>query len=59
VRSKILRQQRGNHGRPPKVKTPKQEIISVLLGAEQTGFNNVAEALRRALAGLPDDKAGK
>jgi hypothetical protein len=41
-------------GRPPKFKTPKQEIADVLRWAEQQGFMNVATALRRALAGMAD-----
>lgn len=41
-------------GRSPNVKTPKQEIAAVLKWAETMGFKNVADALRRALAGLPD-----
>jgi hypothetical protein len=34
-------------GRPPKHKTPEQEILSLLKWAEQQGFQNVAEVLRR------------
>jgi hypothetical protein len=41
-------------GRPPEVKTPKQEIADVLKWAQQQGFLNVAAALRRALAGMAD-----
>ena len=38
--------------RPPKVKTPKQEIADVIRWAEKQGFLNIAEALRRALDAL-------
>jgi|HubBroStandDraft_6_1064221.scaffolds.fasta_scaffold2918185_2 hypothetical protein len=41
-------------GRQPKFKTAKREIADVLRWAERQGFVNIAEALRRALALLPD-----
>jgi hypothetical protein len=41
-------------GRRPKVKTAKQEIADVIRLAERQGIQNIAEALRRALAALAD-----
>jgi hypothetical protein len=41
-------------GRPRKLKTAKQEIADVIRWAELAGFLNIAAALRRALAALPE-----
>ena len=43
-------------GRPRKIKTAKQEIAGVLKWAEQQGFENIAAALRRALAAMPAER---
>jgi len=42
----------GRHREP---KTAKEEIASVLKWAERQGFQNIAAALRRALAAMRDE----
>jgi hypothetical protein len=46
---------RGQHGATRKIKTAKEEIAALLKWAQQQGFENVAAALRRALAAMRDE----
>jgi hypothetical protein len=43
-------------GRPRKIQSARREVTRVLKWAEQQGFHNIADALRRALALMPDDE---
>ncbi len=45
----------GNMGRHREPKTAQEEIASVLKWAERHGFQNIAAALRRALATMRDE----